>query len=115
MKLKRKILEGIDEGVRELVIAMNEIEGIETVTSCEGHEEGRVGQHFSWVMFKARDLESLHRFQEKITFDITDYRRYHTVHQERTGEYYSGYWVEVFCDYIDGAAQLFFVLMIHSS
>jgi hypothetical protein len=38
-KLDAEVLETIEPGIRKLVLALNEFEGLQTVASCEGHPE----------------------------------------------------------------------------
>ena len=49
-----KLPNDLDEGIRNLVVAMNKWPGIETVSSCSGHEDKQGG-----VFFLVEDIECL--------------------------------------------------------
>ncbi len=56
----------LDEGVEDLVVALNEF-GITTLSSCEGKEEGFESGNFEhpWIVI-AKDKENMERAQELV-------------------------------------------------
>ena len=49
----------IEKGIEPLVEILNEFEGIQTFTSCEGHDDRRRGESLAYVNWRASSLDGL--------------------------------------------------------
>lgn len=79
--------EGMDFLCIELCRVLNQLPGVETYESCEGH-----GQHPYWIFFRCTDLETLSRLGRVVAKNYSD-NNWEIVVDSCDGEPYGCFWL----------------------